>query len=68
VIHIGQRDWDETREYGSQDIRETSIRCFDFATIKKNGVESILDKVLTEIALMKVEGLWIHFDTDVLSE
>ena len=35
VIHIGQRDWHETKKYGSQDIKETPIISFDFETTQK---------------------------------
>src|SRR5688572_28567975 len=34
VIQVGQRDAEQTKEYGSQDIRKTGIRIFDFATIR----------------------------------
>jgi arginase len=68
VIHIGQRDWEETRKYGSQDIKNTVIRCHDAATIRKEGTESIVSTVLTQMAAMDTDGFWIHFDTDVLSD
>lgn len=68
VIHIGQRDHEETKKYRSQDIRKTSIRCFDFNTIQKHGIESILEKVVHAIAHTEVENFWLHFDTDVLSD
>jgi len=68
VIHIGQRDWEETKKYGSQDIRETTIKCFNLAEIEKKGVNVTITKVLHHIDHLEVEGFWIHFDTDVLSD
>ena len=68
VIHIGQRDHEETKKYGSQDIKKTSIRCFDCNTIQKQGIQSILEKVVHAIAHTEVESFWLHFDTDVLSD
>jgi arginase len=68
VVHIGQRDWEETKKYGSQDIRKTRIKCIDLAEIKKSGMENAISQALQYIDQMKVEGLWIHFDTDVLSD
>ena len=68
VIHIGQRDWEETKKYGSQDIRETTIKCFNLAEIEKKGVNVTITEVLHHIDHLEVEGFWIHFDTDVLSD
>lgn len=68
VIHIGQRDRKETKKYGSRDIRETTIKCFSLADIEKKGMNIILTKVLQHIDRLEVEGFWIHFDTDVLSD
>lgn len=68
VIHIGQRDWEETQHYGSQDIKETSITCFDLKAIAREGITVILQKTLTRLESMAVDGFWIHFDTDVLSD
>jgi arginase len=68
VIHIGQRDWEETRKYGSQDILETQIKCFDAEAVQKKGAERIATEMMGVINNQKVEGYWIHFDTDVLSD
>ncbi|RYD59177.1 MAG: arginase family protein [Sphingobacteriales bacterium] len=68
VIHVGQRDWKETKHYGSQDIKETDIRCFDLRKIEEDGTEAIGDKVLRYMDGQSVNGYWIHFDTDVISD
>lgn len=68
VVHIGQRDWEETKKFGSQDIRETSIKCFDFKMIRQMGEEQVIKEVLAHLNTLQVDGFWIHFDTDVLSE
>jgi arginase len=68
VIHIGQRDGEETEKYGSQDIRRTMIKCIDFAAIQEKGIGKITTEALEYIDRMEVTGLWIHFDTDVLSD
>ena len=68
VIHIGQRDWEETKKYGSQDIRETAVRCFDYEAIKKAGIQPSLKAIEQQINTLNVDGFWIHFDTDVLSD
>ena len=68
VIHIGQRDWEETKKYGSQDIRETTIKCISLSDIESKGINNIVSGVLQRINTIKVDGFWIHFDTDVLSD
>lgn len=68
VIHIGQRDWEETRKYGSQDIRDTIIKCISLADIEKKDLPVILPEILQHIRQSATDGFWIHFDTDVLSD
>jgi arginase len=68
IVHIGQRDGEETRKYESQDIRETTIKCIDLAAVEKRGINIITTEVLEHINQMEVYGIWIHFDTDVLAD
>lgn len=68
IIHIGQRDMEETKKFGSQDIRATGIRCFDLPSIEKNGVEQTLQHIDGCLTSNHMDGYWIHFDTDVLSD
>jgi arginase len=55
-------------QYGSQDIRETAIKLSDFATIKSVGLTEVIDDVITYMDKLNVDGFWIHFDTDVISD
>jgi arginase len=68
VIHIGQRDEQETIDFGSQDIRKTGIHCFGLASIKAQGIETFLKDVSRTISETSLEEYWIHFDTDVISD
>ena len=68
VIHLGQRDWEETRKYGSEDIRETTIKCFSYAEIGSMGSGGLNRELLQHLDQLNVEGYWIHLDTDVLSD
>lgn len=68
VVHVGQRDWEETKKFGSQDIRDTIIKCFDLADIGERGIKKVTADVLQYIEQLEVDGFWIHFDTDVLSD
>ena len=68
VIHFGQRDMDETRKFGSQEIRSTKIKCFDLARLHQPGPIPIADDIQAHVSKIKVEGFWIHFDTDVIDD
>ena len=68
VIHFGQRDMDETRKFGSQEIRSTKIKCFDLARLHQSGPIPIADDIQAHVNKIKVEGFWIHFDTDVIDD
>ena len=68
VIHIGQRDAEETKQYHSQDIRDSGIHCFDLAYIHSKGVDTVLEEVKEVMDKLEVDGYWIHFDTDVLHD
>ena len=68
VIHIGQRDAEETNKYGSQDIRETGIHCFDLDSIRREGIEKSLASIVRVLNQQNVQDYWLHFDTDVISD
>lgn len=68
VIHLGQRDWEETQRYHAQDIRSTNIKCYSFEEIERNTIEKTSEELGGHIRKMATDGFWIHFDTDVLSD
>ena len=68
VIHIGQRDMEETEKYKSRDIRATAMKCFDLAFIEQYGVEQTWVEINAYVSQLALDGFWIHFDTDVLSD
>ncbi len=68
IIHIGQRDHEEGERYGSNDIHETAIRCFDLAAIRERGIEPVIAETIEHVRSMNVDGIWIHYDTDVLDD
>ena len=68
VIHVGQRDWEESLEYGSRDIRKTDIKCFSLDEFKRKGANATTTEVLEYLDNLEVKGFWIHYDTDVLSD
>jgi arginase len=68
VIHIGQRDGEETKRYQSMEIKDTAVTCFDLDLIRKEGLKKVAEHVLKTLSALNLDGFWIHFDTDVLSD
>jgi arginase len=68
VIHVGQRDRDETKKYHSPDIAKTPIKRIDLKSISSNGIEYTIKDLIDHTTTMSVDGYWIHFDTDSLSD
>lgn len=68
VIHIGQRDMEETRKFHSRQIQSTEIKCIDFIHFQQHGIENLLNEIKEYVKRMKVDGFWIHFDTDVIDD
>jgi arginase len=68
VIHIGQRDSEEAKRYHSMEIKDTAIACFDLESIRKEGLNQVMEYVLKAMPALNLDRFWIHFDTDVLSD
>jgi len=68
VIHLGQRDTIEAQAYHALDLRKTPIHCYDLDTIRKQGLTFVAEKILDKIEELDLDGFWIHFDTDVISD
>lgn len=69
IVHIGQRDQAETEAYHALDIRTTEMYCVGAAPLNSQDRGKTLDKLLKHLQnLHEVEGCWLHFDTDVLSD
>lgn len=68
VVHIGQRDQLQAAEFGSPDIRKTSVQCYSLQKIRDAGIMSVADEALSYISTLSLDGFWIHFDTDVLAD
>lgn len=68
IIHMGQRDQEETIRYRSPDIAQTDIKRFDLPAISKAGIDLTVSAMMDHVSTMDVDGFWIHFDTDSLSD
>ncbi|MGN7723976.1 arginase family protein [Chitinophaga sp. 22620] len=68
VIQVGQRDQEETRRFGSQEIRDSAITCIGFDEIAQKGIENVTARVLQQMNETEAEGYWLHYDLDVLAD
>jgi arginase len=68
IVLFGNRDVEEAKAYGSQNVRESDISVLDLEEVRNLGIESAasigLDKLLKE----NLKGFWIHLDADVLND
>lgn len=67
IVHIGQRDEQETVLYGSSQIQETNIHCFPLKSLEQSFVQTKED-ILNIVTASSAKGFWLHFDTDVLHD
>jgi len=68
VIHLGQRDMAETHKFKSQEIRSTKIKCLDLTRLQNGSHLQIVNEIDAYVNQIKVDGFWIHFDTDVIND
>ena len=68
IVAFGFRDAEESREYGSQDIRETVIHAFDLDEVRELGAAVAAEQAAVILRRNGVEGFWIHVDADVLDD
>jgi arginase len=68
IVAFGFRDAEESREYGSQDIRETLIHAFELDEVRELGAAVAAEHAARILRRNDVEGFWIHVDADVLDD
>ena len=67
VVALGMRDASEAASFGSQPLPAT-IRALDLPTFRRIGVERAMHKSLEHLRSQSLDGIWIHFDADVLDD
>lgn len=68
IVAFGFRDIEQQREYGSQDIRDTAIHAFDFASVREGGAAVVAEHAAGILQRKAIKGFWIHLDADVLDD
>ncbi|MGE0080980.1 MAG: arginase family protein [Thiohalomonadaceae bacterium] len=68
VVVLGFRDADSACEYGSPDVRATSMQTFDLAEVRAMGAAKAARAALSTLEHARTAGFWIHLDADVLHD
>lgn len=68
VVVFGYRDAKQSSSYGSQDVKNTNIQVFDLWKIKKLNISNVASVAVSNLLKEKLDGFWIHLDTDVLND
>ena len=68
IVAFGYRDFEQQREYGSQDIRTTAINLFPLDVVRRVAVAAAAEESAKILRESGVEGIWIHLDADVLDD
>lgn len=65
IVALGIRDATEAAAYGSQ-LLPSSLRTYELSALRQMGVDRATHEALGH--LRAVDGIWIHFDADVLDD
>jgi arginase len=67
TVVLGFRDAEEQRRYGSQPL-PSALLALDLAAVRGVGVDRAMAAALARLSRPEVEGFFIHFDADSLSD
>lgn len=68
IVLFGYRDAEQQREYGSQDVRATTIHAFDLERVRSMGIAAAANQAVDILRKNQLEKFWIHLDADVLDD
>ena len=68
IVLFGNRDAEQAKSYGSQDVGETDINIFDFGKIQEIGIAKTASEAIKKLVKDGTQGFWIHLDVDVLND
>jgi arginase len=67
IVLFGNRDAEQAKSHGSQDVTNTGIHTFDLDRIKTLGIAAA-SQALGKLMNSELKGFWIHLDVDVLND
>lgn len=66
TVAFGYRDVEDPATYVARDLFERDILAFSLESIRRSGVELVVESALARFRENNVEGVWIHLDADVI--
>lgn len=66
VVVVARKDLHDEPHYGSSSIRRTGITDLPLVTLRKWGLDAVVEEALSHVAHSGLDGFWVHFDVDVL--
>jgi len=67
VVAFGRRDEAEAAQFGSEEP-PPELLVLSHADIRRQGFETALDAALARLQRPELQGIWLHFDADVLDD
>ncbi len=68
IVLFGQRDRQETIDYGSQQVQDTAAEVYELGDIEERGVRNAAHDALRHLLRQPLDGCWVHVDVDVLDD
>jgi len=69
IVVFGYRDAEQSKSYGSNDIRNTNMRVLDLSDVRNLGIKKAVSLAVSNFLTREnLSGFWIHLDADVLDD
>jgi len=69
IVVFGYRDAEQSKSYGSNDIRNTNMRVLDLSDVRNLGIKKAASLADSNFLTREnLSGFWIHLDADVLDD
>ena len=69
IAVFGYRDAEQSKSYGSNNIRNTAIQVLDLSDVRNLGIKKAASLAVSNFLTREnLSGFWIHLDADVLDD
>ena len=69
IVVFGYRDAEQSTNYGSHNVRDTSMQVLDLSDVRNLGINKAASLAVSNLLTSEdLSGFWIHLDADVLND
>ena len=69
IAVFGYRDAEQSKSYGSNNIRNTNMQVLDLSDVRNLGIKKVASLAVSNFLTREnLSGFWIHLDADVLDD